>query len=1128
MSGSLFHLVKPTCVALLGSATLTPSSVPSCIKHLDDLVRILRAHSSELPQLSPSLVSYIFFPLSSILQRNDPPTIPDQILEKVLILLGFLSESWWWHCEVAIWEQIFMLCGSVLSDGATAGRKSPRDDQVKQAAAQCLYTLLRQREASELLSPNNFQQAKARSAEFQRLARLPRFIPILGRTLGAVVESSESRTFSLQQTSLNVVQLLLGSYAPDQVFPMILPGVISSMSKVALATKLDKQWANGDSVVSALHVMQIAIVRSVGDTICLAEGALRSADNLEDLTEIVAPSVDEPLEADVTSSPTRRTPSWLKGTVSQLHIAINNLNVLTVHPNPVVLRALASFSGHVLKETTLTLPQTQPLLLAFLLSASMSPFQSVSSEAHSHLSVLLPIGHKSRVSFLRILLRNMSEYLSALPRLVSVQEESKVQHLASLIEAICRLASPSKDSVSTAAPAISQGIGKLLGPSGEVEKWGWNLLSVFEFSEVAVAVQMTPERLMLEGNPNTSQLPVFPTMQLRTMGITTLEAVERMFRALGDAGGDACLYAVEWFIGIGKGGTGRDAVAAMWCACRLLEGVSNIHLSVEESYDHITPRSTKRLEKLARSLAKTLPELWDLQAGDTDQYPQPNNTSQDLGEASLVERKIGLKQLHANLKIIRSSPAVIVDTYDQPINHRALTLQIISVCVGILQSRSTLLLIHVLYPVLHSLVSQVSFLASTAYASLQFMTAAASYASPANLLLSNFDYALDAISRRLTRRRLDVVATQVLVLLVRLVGSDVVEKAGDVVEECFDRLDEFHGYDVVVEGLVNVLVEVTKCLRNEAPQNAKPVKEPRYTPYARVSDITGFFQWYRQRHDLKAEEEDVNYGPAPRRAWGEDKEKSTEEEEDAAIRKTENPSDEPPPTPTQALTKQIVSRSLYFLTHGSPIIRARILKLLAFSIPNIPSSALMPAIHSAWPFILNRLSDQETFVVSATAFLIEMLSTHMGEYMFRRIWDDVWPKFKTLLAELQAGDQNNALVQRGRDFVGAESAYTHSHRLYRALLDTMTAALQDVHLHERSFWDVLVLFRRFLSSAAHPELQQCARRLYSAAMTQDADTVWLVLSATFTHDHTVLAFLYNTKWDIIGNAQIVLGISPTD
>ncbi|KXN88786.1 hypothetical protein AN958_06655, partial [Leucoagaricus sp. SymC.cos] len=1052
--------VKPTCVGLLGSATLTLSTIPTCLRHLDDLIVILRSHSSELPQLPPSLVSYIFFPISSILQRNTPSTIPDQIFEKVFVVLGLLSESWWWHCEIAIWEQIFMLCGSVLGGMASKGKGKDRDDEVKEAAAQCLYTLLHERNADSL-SAFKVQQAKDRLSQFQTYARTPHFLPILGQTLSVTITISESCSPSFQRISLKVLQVLIELYASDEVFPMILPGLISSMSKVTLGSKLEKQWANGEIVAAALRVMQVAIVKTVGDDVCIADGALQSVDNLEGLAELVAPSVAEPNENSNPQYKTERTPSWLKGTTSQLHIAINGISALTKHPSPIALRSLATFSRRVLEATPQTLPQTQPLLLVFLLSMLNSSFDST-------------------------LMRLTSEYLSSLPRLISIQEESKIQHLTGLIEAVCKLAFTNVGSTTGSSLAISKGIGKLLGPSGGVEKWGWSLLGVFEFSEAPLTVvQTSAEQLMLESDPDSPQIAVFPCFQLKNLGNATLEMIERMYRALGAAAGESCLYSIEWFIGIGKGRVGKNAVAAVWCACRLLEGLSGINLSSEDSLStRDLKKTTKRLEKLARSLARTVPELWDRETDEPDQSLPSAEAVQDLTDASFVERKSGLHPLHENLKIIRSSLTTLNEIHDQPVNHRALCLQIISVCIGILQSRSSPLFIHVLYPVLHSLVSQVPFLASTAFASLQFMTIVTSHASPANLLLSNFDYALDAISRRLTRRWLDVDATQVLVLLVRLVGNDVVEKAGDVVEES-------------------------------------------YTPYPRMSDLSSLFEWYRKRKDPQPEPEE-DFGPAPRRAWGEQKEdldeKKIEEEEREAMAKAEDPSDELPPTPTQALAEQIVSRSLYFLTHASPVIRARILTLLASSVPNLPSSALMPAIHSAWPFILNRLGDQETFVVSAAASLIEALSTYTGEFMFRRIWDDIWPKFKILLSKLQAGEETSALV-RGQGSIGTESAYTHSHRLYRAVINTMAAALEDVRPHERSFWDVLVLFRRFLSRAAHPELQQCAKRLYNAAMTQNGDVVWLVLTATYTHDHPTVAFLFNKKWDIVDNAQLILGIT---
>lgn len=1023
-----------------------------------------------------------------------------------------------------------MLCGSVLGGMANKGKGKERDDEVKEAAAQCLYILLHERDVGSL-SPMKSRQARDRLAHFQSYARSPHFTPILGQTLSATISNSESRSPSLQKSSLSVLRVLLEIYASDEVFPMVLPGVISSMSKVALGSKIEKQWAYGETVAATLQIMQTAIVKTVGDDICIAEGALKPVDDLESLAELVTPSATEPGDAKKPGlqSKTTRTSSWLKGTTSQLHIALNSLHSLTNHPNPVALRALATFSRHVLEATPKTLPQTQPLLLAFLLSLSNSSFDSVSAQAQSHLLFLLSGEYQPHAILLQTLMRLTSEYLSSLPRLISIQEETKVQHVSGLMEAVCKLAA-SGDAPHTTSSAIAKGIGKLLGPTGGIEKWGWSLLSVFEFSEAPLTVvQTSAERLMLENNPDTPQTTVFPSLQLKSLSMATLQAVERMLRALGKAAGETCLYSIEWFIGIGKGGTGKNAIAAMWCACHLLEGVAGIGLFSEESINHMKPQSTKRLDKLARSLARTLPELWDRVANDPEAPLPSTDAVQDLSDASLLERKTGIHQLHENLKIIRSPPVAMNENTDQPINHHALTLQTITVCVGILQSRSSSLFIHILYPVLHSLVSQVPFLASTAFASLQLMTIATSYASPANLLLSNFDYALDAISRRLTRRWLDVDATQVLVLLVRLVGSDVVEKAGDVVEECFDRLDEFHGYDVLVEGLVNVLVEVTKVLRSDSSLEVKPEKEAAFSAYARLSDLTSFFEWYRKRKETpaEAEEEVEDYGPAPRRAWGEPKEEVDEEEEMETMANAANPSEETPPTPTQALTQQMVSRSLYFLTHGSPVIRARILTLLASSVPNLPSSALMPAIHSAWPFILNRLDDQETFVVSAAASLIEALSTYNGEFMFRRIWDDVWPKFKVLLTKLQTGDSTSALIQR-EGAIGTESSYTHSHRLYRSLLNTMAAALEDVRLHERSLWDVLVLFRRFLSRSANPELQQSARRLYSAANSQNADAVWLVLTATYTRDHPVMGFLFNKKWDIVDNVKLILGISAAE
>jgi len=210
------------------------------------------------------------------------------------------------------------------------------------------------------------------------------------------------------------------------------------------------------------------------------------------------------------------------------------------------------------------------------------------------------------------------------------------------------------------------------------------------------------------------------------------------------------------------------------------------------------------------------------------------------------------------------------------------------------------------------------------------------------------------------------------------------------------------------------------------------------------------------------------------------------------------------------------------LTHDSPVIRSKIVRLLSLAVPVLPESVLLPSIHDAWPFILNRLGDAEGFVVTADAELIETLAEHVGDFMFRRIWDDIWPRFRVMLRVLERGETSSAMVRRGQVSIGTESAYTESHRLYRSLLRTMTAAMKGVHQHESSFWEVIVAFRRFLSPHAHDELQQHALGFYLQASKQNPDAVWLLLTGTISNTEPCLSFMKQPSWEIDRNAKTIL------
>lgn len=1107
---------------LLGTSLLTPSSIPGVSKLLSELITLLRDIQTAGNGLTPSLISYVFFPVSAILRRNASSAIPDQVMEKMLIILGILCEDWWWSCEIAAWEQIFMLCGAIVGGIEGKGKGKQRDDETKEAAVRCMFALLRVRNDDEGASRS--VPPLSRLQEFQQHAQTTNFVPILGQTLNALLILTDSRRIALQRVSLDVLHLLIDTYAPDYLLPSVLPGVVSTTTKLALGSTGGKGWANGDIVAGALKVMQVTILRSIGDDVCSRDGAVRPVVDLEDLATFVDDHPPDPQSA-IEERPyaTSRTPSWLRGTSSQLHIALNSLTSLVKHPTPLALLALSTFSSSVLSGTASTLPQSQALLLSFLLSLSMSDYESVSSGARGSLLTLLTTPSNLQHSLLQTLMHQTRDSLAALPRLIPSQSDAKVEHLAGLIEAVCRLAAREKNADRNGLSAISLEIGKLLGPTGGIEKWGWNLLSVLEFADPPVTVTRTSvAQLMLESDPSVNQWVVFPEVILKNVSTrSSYEALMRMLQSLGWAAGDSCLSAVEWFTNVGQSGTSTRAVAATWCACRLLEGVAGISLLSDAGVNDVNYTRSRRLEKFSRGLAKSTSQLWD-ETSDIGTVPMTPQTEEDSSEVLHVK---GLDSLSETLKILHPSSVKQQKTSSQPMLHRALSLQLLAVTSGILQAQFTPLLINTLYPVLHSLVSSVTFLSSTALATLNFITTSTSYASPGNLLMSNFDYALDAVSRRLTRRWLDVDATKVLVIMVHIIGNDVVERAGDVVEECFDRLDEFHGYEVIVEGLVDVLNEVIKVIKIEEDSGRVDVEQSAAQSSQHRIDsgrIEDFFEWLSKKTDSPEVEENVDYGPAPREAWGQDKGKEADGDGNADSKTVQDPiTDETSPTPTQALTKQIVARSMYFLTHGSAVVRARILTLLSSSVSVLHESALLPSIHSVWPFILNRLADPEFFVVCAAASLVEALATHMGSFMFQRIWDDIWPRFHKMLAKLDIGDTSNALSKRGRGAVGTESAYTYSHRLYRSLLKTMAAAMQGVPPQDSSVWEVIISFRRFLHSDAHEELQYHARELYVAIGRNNGDAVWLALHSTLTEASPVVKFLRESKWDIEGNAKAV-------
>ncbi|KIJ45064.1 hypothetical protein M422DRAFT_251263 [Sphaerobolus stellatus SS14] len=1231
-SNTAFKQLKEICVPLLQHTLLTPQAIPATSSLLTDLYNLLSTlRAASNASLTPGTLDYVFFPIVQLIKRNPLATIPDVIIEKLMLVLGVLFEEWWWACEIDVWEQMVMLCAAVFCGIDTLPARGPGIDDVKgkrrertvearRATLSCLIAMLK-RQQGDVMSPKGRTPSMAshRYTQLHTRAQLPKLLPILGQTLTSLLETAQSSSPTLQDSSLELIKILLEDYFSDAFIPSVLPGVVSTMIKVALG-KGKGGWVRSELIKRALEIIGIIVVRGVGDDICEREGALNVVTTLEDLTNFQTDLTKSALQQDESKPQapytTRRTPSFVSSTASQLLLALNTLSPLLTHPHPTALLSLSYFASLILSQATQTLSDATPILLRVLLTLSTkSQFPDVAVHAQSELVRLLspsPEHNKPSAShtLLHTLSKLTSDNLSSLPRLLSTStrigaagaglNDTQIQTLSSQVIAACSLA--------FSIPHIRTSFATLLGPTGGIEKWGWNILSVLHLappvSHVSVgikSIEVLLEAPLGEG----SERGMFPEIGIK--GIESREtktSVEEMFRALGRAADEEGLWAVEWFVGVGVAASsskrkgGRWArweermrrVAALWVGARILEGLGGVKLG--EMIKEERKAKSKRMKKVAKWVAKSVAGFWERPVGTDDEEEYEREDEKDGQSMELdtfedanrlpTEYIKGFDPLVTTFDLSISQPQprpIPIDTSSnpQPIDFSSLETLRTLLSLHLLTLTSTLLtvsfrplLLYTLYPLLHSLTSSNTTINTTALSALSSLTHSLSYATPSNLLLANFDYALDATSKRLAHRRnLDVEAFGVMRVLVRLVGRDVVARAGDVIEGVFERLEEFHGYGDIVEGVFGVVGEVVGVLKEEGDMEMEE-DEVVEVVEEKVDHVRRFTEWYKKRSE-RIDEEEEDYGKAPKTDWGTLSPKGKEQDEEAGTSMDTSPSpdaqidEHPPPlppqqdqepklTPSQELTAQIITHSTPFLTHGNPVVRARILSLIedaALTLsPSHPSdssdttaSALLPTIHKAWPYILNRLSDASPFVITAAASLIASLSSTHGDFLSPRLTKDIWLRFKTLLSKLEESDKQSALAKQttksGVLAVGTESIYTNSTRLYCGILKTLKNAVKGGGLERWDVkWDVCVRCRKFLGSGTNEEVRKDARALFRAMKAVDEDLVWVALMGSLGRDLFAEGNVEeregwrsvrwlgeeSEKWDLEGGVKSVFGI----
>jgi hypothetical protein len=1063
------------------------SSPPTSHSQHAPLLSSLHSTLTALPagSLNASTINYALYPLTSIIRQSKPIDLPDSFLEATFRVLAFLGQQWRGlegGMDIIAWEQLWRFTTSCVGPGLGKGKGKERSQDVQLEAVNFLSVLLQ----SDTSHPTVEMKSKFGNAKAPLMPTLFQTITLLLST-----SSPDPPYLNLQLSSLRLLrQCIRYLKGQHRVLAAILPGTMSAMSKLVHA---GGKGLKGDVAAEIAGVVEDIVVQTLNDQDLRTLGLLRT--KLDDLSQL-----DTDIEGEEPETPrpdSNKDPfpplstSYLSFTSAQLLTAIPSILSLSSHPTHTARIAAGNLAYNLISTCRESLSLVRPCLTT-LLHLSNDDFDPVRNDANEKLRSLLSVPGLDTD-----LIEILTSSLNSLPRLITSQQDQQAESTAKLITALAGI-------------DVRGVIGQLLGPEGKVERWGWSLLSCLEFGR--------PSGSFVKGRQEIGDggLPGFPHLPLRHVEAeSTVRALTTMLISLGQAGGSTALHSVEYFLSFAKTHRGAHiakAVSAIWVADKLLGGIATAE---EDGIDGKVGKATRKMAREAARLATVLDE--EVEEEDT---PIPSD------ELVPIERTKGLDNV---VTMLDKKPLPDSHTADttrklhiegQKMLLGCLSLSLLSTSSRILGSSFRSLLLTSLYTLLAHLGSR-NIISEYAEISLSHVAYNAGYASVQNLVLDNVDYVVNVVSQRLTYRRLDSQAPLVLIAMIRLVGDEIVPMVHDVVDEIFDALDDYHGYESLATSLLAVLMTLVDVMKAEV--DATGLTQERMDrklemsrlgePPDPVKDFAKFGRWYGERNKRNQEEMDnVIY-------------RASEEFKKEEVEEQPQPEDEEDrPTRSQEVAKAILSKSIYFLTHPSPFLRARVLALIARVTPVLASanreSDLLPSIDQAWGGILNRLEDQEPYVVTEAAEAIASLCENVGDFMSRRVPDYAWPRMQILLDKQRVLDEKSALARRG---FGTETSYSVSHRLHVAVLRTAMFIAQEVPVDDDVLWDMMVMFRWFLDKRAHEDLQAKAMSLYEALGRRDGDALWICLRETL--DGTgVWGYLADSKLDIELNATNLLAI----
>ncbi|KAK6348228.1 hypothetical protein TWF718_006038 [Orbilia javanica] len=745
---------------------------------------------------------------------------------------------------------------------------------------------------------------------------------------------------------------------------------------------------------------------------------------------------------------TIRTQSWLHGTSEQVRMGITGVCGLRNHRMLNVKKSLLKLCQAIARDCPQSLESTLPVAVETLVSLSADKEETFASQAQETLTTLA--GYNENIT--QVLQKSLHGWILSLPRVLQNNDEAKKSHLLREIAASFKIISN-------------------IGQTSDI------LLDLFS--------RNMKDSIMNLSESNTPT--VGPEQIVSTISPASMELIKREAQT-------EVTYPAIIIPGKVQEETSNNTLS-------LLQMLGSTSIGLQLVHEHI------REARVGTDLSKAI-SLWMALNILRSSQSKP---ADDFFITSFTPNTPKAPQLTAELYSVALSS--LIDTYDDPETLPQLTcisLEILAYTATTMSTSFRPELVDCLYPVVHLFGSSVYSIQQHAILTLESLAKSCGYPSTRDLLVENADYLVNAVSLKLNMFNIQPQAPQVLLMMIKLAGAELVPLLDDLVVSIFAALENYHGYERLTESLFSVLegivVEsaggeeklklITDGKEVESGEKRNRVKRQHIMALDDVlGDLDDLIQ--RQSKPLVQELEDEN---TPQKPWGRDKSTPPNpfegdgeydgEPTDSSL--TKEP--EPKPSHTYLMIESIARLSQNFLTSKSSSLRLHLLQLISTASPLLSKQEdnFLPLINQLWPVIIDRLADSEPAVTVMTVNTIRRLCIDCGEFLSSRV-EEVWPTLADVARKAKEGVDNER-SKRGppgkqvlrKSGVTNIAGYAVHNQIWGALVQLFEAVMGYIKPSDRIFEDVVGMVGRDLSEGV-----EGYEKLKEALEEVDGDTVWL-------------------------------------